>query len=127
MSEAIVNLVTRDAVELHYQGATYGPVAHTEALAVLLFWLAPDRVRGIGSNREFERAMGELVASARGLCAELEDAQARCEASNAFAAAAPAGFERWVAAAMRSVPQQKVEAFEQRFGEALRRGARGLH
>ncbi len=116
MSEAVVNLITRDAVELHFQGLTYGPVAHTEALAVLLFWLAPGEIRGIGRNRRFEDAMGEMLDAARAVWAQLDDAEALRDPHEDFSSVAPPGFDQWAAAAMDSLPRQKVDDFQRRFG-----------
>jgi len=116
MSEAVVNLITRDAVELHFQGLTYGPVAHTEALAVLLFWLAPAQIRAIGRNRPFEQAMEALLDAARDVWSQLDDAEALRGPKDNLADVAPPGFDHWVAAAMASLPRQKLVDFQRRFG-----------
>src|SRR4051794_40836754 len=65
MMEATLNLVSREALELHYQGVTYGPIAHTQALGVLLFALQPSSVRCATQPGAFEAAMQQVLAAAR--------------------------------------------------------------
>jgi hypothetical protein len=111
MSEAILNLVTRDAVELHFGGVTYGPVAHTESLGVLLFALSPATVRCIARESAFEAAMGRLLSAAQEVCSCIRDAADEREPGQRLRDVAPPGFQQWLEAALRAVPAMQVDWF----------------
>jgi hypothetical protein len=113
MPEAILNLVTRDAVELHYHGVTYGPVAHTEPLGVLLFALGPTTVRCIARDSRFQAAMDRLLSAARAVCSRISDAEEEREPEQELREVAPPGFEQWLGAALRAVPAAQVDSFRQ--------------
>lgn len=105
-----MNLITREAVELHFEGATYGPVEHTEALAMLLYLLRPASVRCVGKNGKFEAALRNLLAEATQVTDQIEDALS----SNHDDDPVPAGFSHWVGAAWGAVPQDRRAGIAQR-------------
>jgi hypothetical protein len=102
MSQAVMNLITREAVELHFEGATYGPVAHTEALGVLLHFLSPSSVRCIANGSKFARAMAELLSAAHGISAEIE------------AGDDEVAVQAWLRSAWRAVPAERRVEFGRR-------------
>jgi hypothetical protein len=108
MTEAVLNLITRDAVELHFEGATYGPVSHTEPLAVLLLLLSPSKVRCIANGPKFEQAMQRLLASAQQVKALLEQAHEGEDGDERGAWPTASAIDCWFAAALEAVPAGRV-------------------
>lgn len=105
-----MNLITRDAVELHFEGANYGPVEHTEALAMLLYLLRPASVQCVGKNSKFEAALRTLLAAATQVSEHIEDALTSSHASDPTRA----GISHWVGAAWGVVPQDRRAGMAQR-------------
>ena len=110
MMEATLNLVSREALELHYQGVTYGPIAHTQALGVLLFALQPASVRCATQPGAFEAAMQQVLAAAR-KTTDLLTTWAE-EASPAERSGDPRleHLQRWLDAGCRTAPRPHCEA-----------------
>lgn len=120
MSEAVIHLVTRETIELHFEGAAYGPVAHAEQLGALLFFLAPGRVRCIANGRPFEQAMDRLLAAARQASAQLEQASPDTDFVDSVLPVPDAVVQCWVDAAFRAVPKERMAEFQRRYAERMK-------
>jgi hypothetical protein len=119
MSEAVLNLITRDAVELHFEGATYGPVAHTEPLAVLLFLLSPSSVRCIANGRRFEDAMRRLLDAAQAARALLEQVCEGNEDEGQGTWPPAKAIDCWVESALKAVPPERAAELRLRCAERM--------
>ena len=119
MSEATWNLVSREALELHFEGATYGPIEHTQALGVLLFALRPSKVRCATPAGAFQAAMRKVLAAAEGTARVLQ----AC-ADDAGSDDLPGHVDRahlavWLDAGCRAAPAQRVEALRATLNDRL--------
>ena len=80
MSAATLCLSSREALELHFEGICYGPIAHTQALGALLFALRPERVVLAAAAPKFAIAMQRVLAAAEATVDVLATWQGRQEA-----------------------------------------------
>jgi hypothetical protein len=111
MSVATLSLLSRDSLELHFEGACYGPISHTQALGTLLFALRPTQVDLAARGPAFEKAMKQVLAAAEGTAAVLETWAAHDDVEG-LPEVSPDTLAVWIHACCKSAPADEALALQ---------------
>jgi hypothetical protein len=118
MSVATLCFISRDSLELHFEGACYGPLSHTQSLGTLLFALQPDQVDLAASGPDFESALKQVLAAAAETASVLEMWADSLE-TTAATDVSPDKLATWMHACWRSAPAAETVALQSKLTARL--------